>query len=212
MALQINLYHEIEKARQMQRRDPLKLSMYGLGAIAALFALYYFIELGRNHVLQQELTAAQAKFAAVEPKSKAAKLVEADLNEEIRKSTTIEQRIERRFYWAPVLEQLAQTVPREIQITRVIGDVTGDKARKCSLTIDGVSAGDDPRRTAEELRTAIAEQFGPAFHSVTSTFKSLDDGTELVLLDGKQTPTAAFAINVSLTTGEEIAPPPPRRK
>lgn len=212
MALHINLYHEIEKARQLQRRDPLKLSMYGLSGIAACFALYYFIELGRNHSLRHELGRAQAQFRQIEPKAKAAKKLEDEINQEIKKSEAIGHRIEKRFYWAPVLEQLAQVVPREVQITRVIGDVTGDKTRKCALTIDGISTGVDPRRTAEELRTAIAEKFGPNFHSVTSTFKTLDEGSELVMLDGKQLPTATFAINVLLTTGEEAAPVQPRRK
>jgi Tfp pilus assembly protein PilN len=212
MALRINLYHEIEKARQMQRRDPLKLSIYGLGAIAACFAIFYFIQLGRGHVLRKELSAAQAKFRVIEPKAKAAKKLEEELNAEISKAETIAQKIEKRFYWAPVLEQLAQVVPREVQITRVIGDVSGDKARKCALTIDGISTGTDPRRTAEDLRTAIAEKFTPSYHSVTSTFKTLDDGSELVMLDGKRMPTATFAINVLLTTGEEAAIVQPRRK
>jgi antitoxin component of MazEF toxin-antitoxin module len=212
MALHINLFHEIAKARQLKRRDPLKLSMYGLSAIAACCALFYFIELGRNHVLRRELFSAQEKFRAIEPKAKAAKKIEDDLNVEIKKGEAITQRIERRFYWAPLLEQLSQVVPREIQITRLVGDVTGDKSRKCALMIDGISTGADPRRTAEELRTAIAEKFAPKYHSVTSTFKSLDDGSELVMLDGKQLPTATFAINIVLTTGDETTPAQPRKK
>jgi Tfp pilus assembly protein PilN len=212
MALHINLFHEIEKARQLKRRDPLKLSMYGLSAIAAGFALFYFIQLGRNHVLRGQLSTAQAKFREIEPKAKAAKKLEDELNVEVKKGEAIAQRIEKRFYWAPLLEQLAQVVPREIQITRLIGDVTGDKSRKCALMIDGISTGTDPRRTAEDLRTAIAEKFAPNYHSVTSTFKSLDDGSELVMLDGKQLPTATFAINIILITGDETAPAQPRRK
>ena len=40
----------------------------------------------------------------------------------------------------------------------------------------------------------------------------LEDGTETVMLDGKQMPTATFAINVQLYTGEEKAAPPARKK
>src|SRR5436190_2048365 len=36
------------------------------------------------------------------------------------------------------------------------------------------------------------------------------DGTELVMLDGQQMPTAAFEIKVQFQTGEEIATPTPR--
>ena len=212
MALHLNLYHEIATARKLQRRDPLKISIYGLSGIAAAFALYYFIELGRNHALNHELSVAQAKFRTVEPAAKAAKKLEEELNTEIKKGEAIARRMESRFYWAPVLEQLAQLVPREVQITRLVGDVTGDHARKCTLTIDGLSTGSDPRRTAEDLRTSIAEKFAPNYHSVTSTFKSLDDGSEMVKLDGKQMPTATFAINVQLITGDDAPATPARKK
>jgi hypothetical protein len=40
MALRLNLYHEIERQKQAERRDPLKLSMLGLAVIELLFALY----------------------------------------------------------------------------------------------------------------------------------------------------------------------------
>jgi hypothetical protein len=47
---------------------------------------------------------------------------------------------------------------------------------------------------------------------VTSSFKSLEDGTELVLLDGKQMATASFAINLQFTSGEEAAVATVRKK
>ena len=40
----------------------------------------------------------------------------------------------------------------------------------------------------------------------------LEDGIEMAMLDGKQVPTATFAINVEFTSGEEPAPEPTRRK
>jgi len=213
MALRINLYHEVLKARQLKRRDPLKLSIYGLSAIGALFAIYYGVELGRMHAIGSELARAQAEFAQIDPKAKAAKLREDEMNIEIRKSEIVTRRMEDRFYWAPMLEQIAQTVPREVQITRLTGDVSGDTVHKCTVVVDGLSAGSDPRKVAEELRTALAEKLGPKYKGVTSNFKSLEDGTELVLLDGKQMATASFAINLQFITGEEAAPAPvPRKK
>lgn len=212
MALNINLYHEVQKTRQLKRRDPLKLSMYGLGAIAALFAVYYAVELGRMGSMKAELKKIQAEYNALEPKAKAAKKREEEINLEIKKSELMAKRIEERFYWAPMLEQISQTVPRDVQITRMVGDLTGEGLLKCSLILDGIATGPDPRKVAEDLRTAIAEKLGPKYKSVTSNFKSLEDGTEMVLLDGKQLPTASFAINVQLTTGEEIVVQPQRKK
>ena len=79
-------------------------------------------------------------------------------------------------------------------------------------TIDGLSAGTDPRKVAEELRTSITEKFGPKYKDVRASFKSLEDATELAMLDGQQVPTATFAINVQLTTGETAPPPATARK
>ena len=212
MALHLNLYHEVQKARQLQRRDPLKLSIFGLGAIAAVFAIYYIFELSRMHGLSVELNSVQAQYNALEPKAKAAKKREEEVNVEVRKSELMAKRIEQRFYWAPMLEQISQAVPREVQIVRLVGDLSGDGMRKCSLTLDGISAGGDPRKVAEDLRTAIAEKLGPKYKTVNSSFKSLEDGTEMVMLDGRQMATASFAINVQLTTGEEAAPAAAARK
>jgi hypothetical protein len=105
-----------------------------------------------------------------------------------------------------------QIVPREVQVTRMGGDVSGEGLRRCIITIDGLSAGTDPRKVAEDLRTALAEKLSPNYKSVTSTFKTLEDGTEMVMLDGKQMPTATFAINVQLYAGEEKAAAPVRNK
>lgn len=212
MALHINLYHEVQKARALKRRDPLKLSIYAISVISGLFAIYYVVELSRMHGMSTELKKVQAQFNALEPKAKAAKKREEEIGVEIRKSELMAKRIEQRFYWAPMLENISETVPRDVQITRLVGDLSGDGLRKCSLILDGISAGGDPRKVAEDLRTAIAEKLGPKYKSVASSFKSLEDGTEMVLLDGKQVPTASFAINILLTTGEDTTPPPATRK
>lgn len=212
MALHLNLYHEIQKARQLKRRDPLKISIICLSGAAALCAIYYFIELGRMHGMAAELAKVQSQFNQLEPKAREAKKREEAINVEIRRNDLMVKRIEDRFYWAPMLEQIAQAVPREVQVTRLVGDLTGDGVRKCSLTLDGLSAGSDPRKVAEDLRTAIAEKLTPKYKSVTSSFKSLEDGTETVLLDGRQMPTASFAINIVLTTGEEVAAATPVRR
>jgi hypothetical protein len=84
--------------------------------------------------------------------------------------------------------------------------------RRCALTIDGLAAGTDPRRVAEDLRTAIADRLSPRYKNVTSTFKTLEDGTETVALDGKQVGTATFAIVVQLYSGDEKAGGASRKK
>lgn len=211
MALHLNLYHEVQKARKLKRRDPLKISMYGLAALAAGFASYYFVELGRMHGIAAELNKVQAEYNSLEPKAKTAKKREDEIALEVRKSELMERRIEDRFYWAPMLEEIAKTVPKEVQVTRLVGDLTGDGIRKCSITVDGISAGPDPRKVAEDLRTAIADKLAPKYKNVTSNFKTLEDGTETVMLEGQQMATATFAINVQITAGDDVKPAAPAR-
>ncbi len=212
MALRLNLYHEVIKAKALKRRDPLKISIYVLSAIAAMCTCWYLLQVVKMHGLTEDLKRVKGEFDKLEPIAKAAKKREDELTNQGKLSTQLEKRMESRFYWAPVLAEIMQIVPREVQITRMGGDVTGDTMRRCMLTIDGLSAGPDPRRVAEELRTAIADKFSTKYKNVTSTFKMLEDGTEMVMLDGKQMATATFAINVQLYSGDDKAALQPRRK
>ena len=210
MALHLNLYHEVNTAKAIKRRDPLKLSLYGLAAVIAGFASYYVIELVKLHTINTELSMVKSEFTKVEPLAKTAKKREEELNAQMKSGDLLVKKVENRFYWAPMLEQVMQVVPREVQVTRMAGDITGDGLRRCSISLDGLSAGADASKVAEDLRTALAEKFSANFKNVTSKFRSLEDGTEMVMLDGKQVPTAMFAISVELTTGS-VAPAQPVR-
>ena len=212
MALRLNLYHEVIKAKALKRRDPLKISIYALSAIAALCASWYLLQLVNMHNLTADLKRVKGEYDKLEPMAKASKKKEDALTQQGKLSVQLEKRMESRFYWAPLLAEMMQLVPREVQITRMGGDVTGDGIRRCSLTIDGLSAGTDPRKVAEDLRTSIADKFSAKYKNVTSTFKMLEDGTEMVMLDGKQMSTATFAINVQLYTGEDKPAAPARKK
>lgn len=212
MALHLNLYHEVIKAKAIKRRDPLKLTMYGLAAIVAGFAGYYALELIKLHGLKSELATVKTHFDKFEPLGKTAKKREDELQVKMKAGGLLVKKVESRFYWAPLIEQIMQVVPREVQITRLAGDVTGEGQRRCSLSIDGLSAGADARKVAENLRTAITERFSPKYKNVSSKFRMLEDGTETVLLDGRQVPTATFAINVELYSGEERVAEPVRKK
>jgi hypothetical protein len=212
MALHLNLYHEVTKAKALKRRDPLKLSIYALVAIIACFALYYVLQVIKVHNINSELTAKKDEFTKLEPEAKAAKKREEELNQQMKAGDLLVKRVETRFYWAPMLAQIMELVPRDVQVTRLVGDLSGDGLRRCQISLDGLSAGADPRKVAEDLRTAIAEKFTPNYKNVSSKFRNLEDGTEMVMLDGKQVPTAIFAINVELYTGEEKAAAQPARK
>ena len=212
MALHLNLYHEVLTAKAIKRRDPLKLAMLGLVAVIAGFASYYVIELVKLHSISNSLATVKGEFSKLEPLAKAAKKREEELNAQMKSGDLLVKKVEGRFYWAPMLEQIMQVVPREVQVTRLAGDIAGEGLRHCSISLDGLSAGADARKVAEDLRTALAEKFTASYRNVTSKFRSLEDGTEMVMLDGKQVPTAMFAISVDLYAGAEPAAAQPARK
>ena len=212
MALHLNLFHEALTAKAIKRRDPLKLAMFGLVAVIASFASYYVIELVKLHSINNSLATVKDEFSKLEPQAKIAKKREEELNAQMKSGDLLVKKVESRFYWAPMLEQIMQVVPREVQVTRLAGDIAGEGLRHCSISLDGLSAGTDARKVAEDLRTAIAEKFTGSYKNVSSKFRSLEDGTEMVLLDGKQVPTAMFGISVDLYVGAETAAAQPAHK
>src|SRR5437879_496082 len=100
MALHLNLYHEVIRTKALQRRDPLKISIYGISAVLGCFALWYFFELVRMHEVGDQYLKAKKEFAVVEPQAKAARKKEEELNQQAATSVKVVKRIEGRFYWA----------------------------------------------------------------------------------------------------------------
>jgi hypothetical protein len=210
MALKLNLHHEIEKQRALQRRDPLKIATAGIIAVVIAFAGYYLYQLEAAHSAVSELEALKSEFAALKPKAEAAQKREEELNADIKVSDSMVNRVEGRFYWAPVLGSLCAMVPQQVQITKFTGDVSGDRRKHCSMTFEGVAAGVEPRKTAEELRKALADSLSAnsKYRNVTSVFKTLDEATETATVAGRKLPTVEFTIFVQLDTGAEDAAPP----
>src|SRR3954451_7276396 len=152
MALHLNLFHEIERQKALNRRDPLKLSMYGLGVIAAGMAGYYVLQFAGAKSTANELARVEAEYKKLTPQAEAAVKLETELSATIKTSENLTKRIEGRFYWAEVLQTLSETVPPSVQITKLNGEVANDAVRHGTITIEGLSAGSEPRKVAEDLR------------------------------------------------------------
>lgn len=187
----------------------MKFAVLGLVIVAVGLVGYYLLELNGQRTVKSELQSLEAEYAKQGPRAEKAKARETEISETLKVSKSLVDRMENRFYWAPVLASVAQVVPQEVQLTKLSGDVTSDEKRQCSLTIEGVAAGADPRKTAEDLRRALAEKFSTKYKAVTSVFRSLEDSPETVALSGKQFPTASFGIHVAMHAGEDPAPPVP---
>jgi len=210
MSLRLNFYHEIHQERSARKRDPLKISAYILGAVIAGFAALYAFEYSKYVPVSRELAQKTAEIEDLRPKAAAAEKREQEFQATQKLTAKLVKSVEDRFYWAPVLEEVTALVPRDVQLTKLAGEVQGEGLRKCLLTVDGLSAGADPRRVAEDLRQSIAENFGKKFKNVDAKFRSLEDGTEAAVLGAQQWPTAVFAINIHFESGEAPAPLAPR--
>jgi Tfp pilus assembly protein PilN len=198
MPLHINLYHEVQRQERARRRDPLRLAMLGMLVIAIGFVVNYFVVLEREHEVGIRYAGYQSDFAKLDPKAKDAKSRQAELNSEISASDTMMKSVDSRFYWAPILDQIVRTVPRNVQLTHVGADTPGTGAGPSVLTITGISSAVEPRKEAEALRTALEARLSTQCKGVTSVFKALDDSDQVVVLDGRRLATATFTIEFEL--------------
>jgi len=120
-----------------------------------------------------------------------------------------------RFYWAPVLGQILQAVPRSIQLTHLGAEAPPDDAATTSVvTISGIASSAEPRKEAESIRTALNAKLAAQFKNVTSVFKNLDDSDQFVMLEGRRLPTALFTMEFQLQVRDPVAvaAPAPARK
>lgn len=210
MPLHVNLYHEVQRQERARQRDPLRLGMLGLLVIAIGFVAYYFVALEQAHAIGAQFGTLQAQFNQLDPKATAAKARQAELNDALTNSDTMTKEIEGRFYWAPVLDQILQTVPNTVQLTHVAADQGNTITNTNLLTITGISSAAEPRKEAEALRIALTNRLGRQFKNVTSAFKTLEDSDQIVMLDGRRLATANFTIEfqLQLKDAADSAPAP----
>jgi hypothetical protein len=207
MPLQLNLLHEEILQQRQRKRDPLKLSIYagiGIGALLVLNYLWtgYRVLEGKSH-----LNWVQGEWSKIEPKVTAAQKRADELNAIISTTKTLDTYIERRFYWAPMLEKVAHCVTPNIQITALEGAVDDD--RGITITLDGVAGGREPRGVAEDFRQMLLEQIGKGQPTVKVEFKTLEDLDTTVSVGGNNVTTAHFVVMVGLDPFPKPAEPAP---
>ena len=209
MAIRLNLYYEVQKTKKQRQYDPLKIAMICLGVIILGLAGYYFMQLGEATAVRDAYRAHKAESVKLAPLAIAAKEREIAVSKKVEMAKQLAKKVEDRFYWGPVLEQLISSIPPNVQLTKCNATIATALPRRCDILLEGLAAGDEPRIVAEELRTSLAEQLGKTYKKTVANFKSLDDGSETVSINGKPARTASFVIAVTFNGGEEPPPPPP---
>lgn len=121
MAIRINLLAEEQASEEMRRKNPVKLGIWVGGFLVALVLLWILelqleIRLSKNTyaTIEQSWKDNTARYAAVT--NNMAKIAQAEI-----KLDALERLGTNRFYWAPVLNILQQTMIDDIQIIHITG-------------------------------------------------------------------------------------------
>src|SRR6516162_9818023 len=110
MALQLNLLHEQFTEERQRQRDPLKIGIRVLIGLAVMLVLYYAWSAYRTLQIKGRLAGLDHDWQKVEPKVTAAQKRVEELNAIISATRVLDNYIESRFFWAPLLERIAGCV------------------------------------------------------------------------------------------------------
>lgn len=210
MPLQLNLLHEQKAEERQRKRDPLKISIYIGIAVAALLALNYLWSAYRTLSIKAHLSTVEHEWAKMEPQVTAAQKRAEELNGIIGTTHSLDQFIEGRFFWAPILEKVSRCVTPNLQLTDFDGKQ--DDAKGISILLEGTAAGREPRGVAEDFRQMLLEQVGKEQPAVKVEFKTLEDLDTLVNIGGSNVPSAHFVVSVALNNPVNAATPAPAER
>ncbi len=211
MPLQLNLLHEQIAEQRQRKRDPLKLTIYAGIGIAALFALNYLWSGYRVLEIKSQLATVQREWEKVEPQETAAQKRAEELNGIITTTKTLDDIIDARFFWAPMLEIIARCVTPNIQLTNLQA-IADDEGRGVAIVLEGMAAGSEPRAVAEDFRQMLLEQVGKQQSGVKVEFKTLEDLETSMPVGGNNAGMARFILDVNFNPFPSPTPAPAERK
>lgn len=199
MALHLNFYHEIQKDAQVRARDPIKLAGLAAAAVAILLLGYYFYRSMAVSRVESARRSMVSEWEKTEPKLKAAVAREKELVALQSRNATLMKRLDGRFYWAPLLQHIAEVTPEEVQLTSLSGNLAHPRV---TLVLAGLAAGQQPRLVAEQFRAGIEERLQSLYAGSRVSFdgNSLEETGRQVDLGGKALPVARFTLRATFET------------
>ena len=151
MAIRINLLAEAQVAEETRRKNPVKLAIW-IGSFLVAVMLIFILK------LQLDIVFSKKTYNSIEQSWKENNDKYKEVTNNIAKTVEIDRKLEaldrlatNRFYWAPVLNALQQTMIGDIQLIRETGEqqyskeapktsgkvtIPGDTVEKISLYID----------------------------------------------------------------------------
>jgi hypothetical protein len=199
MALHLNLLHEEISEQRQRQRDPLKIGMMVLGGIGALLFLYYGFNAYRTLAIKSRLATVEREWTKIEPTVTAAQKRVTELDGIIKATRLLDEYIDNRFFWAPVLQKISRCVAPNTQLTNIEGNVLEDKT--VSVSLEGVAAAREPRSAAEDLRQMLFEQLGQSYKNVKAEFKLLEDLDTIANVAGANMAMAHYVLTITFDPG-----------
>lgn len=217
MALQLNLLHEEFLEQRQRQRDPLKIGLFVLAGCGAILFLYYAWNAYRTIEIKTRLGRISAEWQKIEPNVTQAQKRAAELNSIINTTRVLDDYIENRFFWGPLLEKLSRCVPPNAQLSSLEGQVLDDEkgGGGVSITIDGLAAAREPRSAAEDLRQMLLEQLSKSYFDVKAEFKTLEDVESVANIGGTNVPMSRYILVITFNPTAKAKPaatPAPARK
>lgn len=204
MALNLNFYHEIHKEEYARARDPLKLaSMAGVG-IVILMAGFYFYRLNEASSFTKEASRLRADWAKLEPHKLQAEKREKELLDGQVTNKALVERVQGRFYWAPVLSHILKATSTDVQLLTLSAEYHA--AASSEVVLAGLAAGVQPRSVAETFRLRLQEALSVGFEGVSVRYdgtNSLEETLESVEIEGEAYNMAKFRLRVALGKAKE---------
>ncbi len=195
MALHLNLLHEEILEHRQRQRDPLKIGIMVLVSFGVLMFLYYMWNAYRTLEIKGRLSVVEREWAKVEPTVTAAQKRSTELTNIIKTTRVLDEYVESRFFWGPLLQKIALCIAPNTQLTTIEGSVLEDN-KGVAVSIEGVAAGREPRAAAEDLRQMLTEQLAQSYGDVKVEFKALEDLDTIVNVSGTNLAMARYTLTV----------------
>jgi len=200
MALHLNLLHEEILEHRQRQRDPLKIGIMVLVSFGVLMFLYYIWNAYRTLEIKGRLSVVEREWAKVEPTVTAAQKRSTELTNIIKTTHVLDEYVESRFFWGPLLQKIALCIAPNTQLTSLEGSVLEDN-KGVAVSIEGVAAGREPRAAAEDLRQMLTEQLAQSYGDVKVEFKALEDLDTIVNVSGTNLAMARYTLTVGFNSG-----------
>ena len=205
MGLHLNLLHEEIQQQRDRQRDPLKIGMMILGGFGALLFLYYAWNAYRTLEIKSRFAAVDREWTKIESSVTAAKKRADELNDIIKTTRVLDDYIDNRFFWGPLLQKIARCVAPNAQLTSIQGVLLDDN-KSIGVSIEGVAAGREPRAVAEDLRQMLLEQLAQSYSEVKIEFKALEDLDTIVNISGSNMAMSRYVLTVTFNPAPPAKP------